>query len=106
MAFQEFNPMHPGELIYRTYIEPFDSVTAKKIASALCVAPSTFNRLLNGKTRLSPEMAVKLSAVLGRSAESWLRIQESFDLWHARQNVDISKLRKMNIDEFEEAKQS
>ena len=47
MAVREFNPMHPGELIYRTYIEPFDSVSAKKIAEALCVTPSSFNSVLN-----------------------------------------------------------
>jgi plasmid maintenance system antidote protein VapI len=33
-------------------------------------------------------MAVKLSAVLGRSAESWLRLQTNYDLWQSRQAID------------------
>jgi len=94
MVYQQFNPPHVGELIYRTYIEPFDNISANKIAAALDVAPSTFSRLLNGRADLSPEMAVKLSAVLGRSAESWMRLQESYDLWQARQSVDTQKLQK------------
>ncbi|WP_305906319.1 HigA family addiction module antitoxin (plasmid) [Methylomarinum sp. Ch1-1] len=103
MVYQQHNPPHVGELIYRTYIEPFDNVSANKVAEALGVAASTFNRLLNGKSDLSPEMAVKLSAVLGGSAESWLRLQESYDLWQARQRVDIRALHRMDFDELAEA---
>ncbi|EMR14095.1 plasmid maintenance system antidote protein [Methylophaga lonarensis MPL] len=99
MTYQQHQPPHVGALIYRTYIEPFEHVSANKIASALGVAPSTFNRLLNGKSDLSPEMAVKLSAVLGGSAESWLRLQESYDLWQARQQVNTQSLRRMKFDE-------
>lgn len=100
MTVREFNPMHPGEFIYRTYIEPFNRISARKIARALCVAPSTFNRLLNGKTRLSPEMAVRLSIVLGRSAESWLCIQGDYDLWQAQKKINIKSFQKMNFEEL------
>ncbi len=92
MAIQQHNPPHVGGLIFRTYIEPFDTVSANKIADALGVARSTFSRLLNGISDLSPEMAVRLSAVLGGSAESWLRIQENYDLWKAK------KLNRINFD--------
>lgn len=97
MAIQQHKPPHVGGLIYRTYIEPFDSVSANKVADALGVARSTFNRLLNGVSDLSPEMAVKLSAVLGGSAESWLRIQENYDLWKAREKVDTDKLNRIDF---------
>lgn len=103
MSFQQHNPPHVGELIYQTYIEPFDQISASKIAAALGVAASTFNRLLNGKADLTPEMAVKISAVLGGSAESWLRLQESYDLWQARQKIDTGSLKKLNFEEFAEA---
>ena len=85
MTFQQHTPPHPGVLIFRTYIEPFKSLTANQVADNLGVARSTFSRLLNGKAGLSPEMAVRLSKVLGSSAESWLALQESYDLWKARQ---------------------
>ncbi len=97
MTFQQHNPPHPGALIQRTYIEPFEAVTANNIADRLGVAHSTFNRLLNGRAGVSPEMAVRLSGVLGGSAESWLTLQESFDLWKARQAVDITALRRIDF---------
>ena len=64
MSFQQHNPPHVGGIIFRTYIEPFDNISANKIADALGVARSTFSRLMNGVSNLSPEMAVRLSVVL------------------------------------------
>ena len=99
MVFQQHNPPHPGALIRRTYIEPFKAITANQIAIRLGVARSTFNRLLNGNAGVSPEMAVRLSGVLGGSAESWLTLQESFDLWQARQMVDIKALEPIDFNQ-------
>ena len=92
MLFQQHDPPHPGALIRRTYIEPFSELSANKIADQLGVARSTFNRLLNGAAGISPQMAVRLSRVLGGSAESWLTLQESYDLWKVRQAVDVQSL--------------
>ncbi len=97
MTLQQHNPPHPGALIYRTYLESFSEVSANMIADQLAVARSTFNRLLNGKSGVSPEMAIRLSKVLGGSAESWLTLQESFDLWNARQLVDTKNLQRIDF---------
>jgi addiction module HigA family antidote len=99
MSFQQHNPPHVGGLIYRTYIEPFDDISANKIADALGVARSTFSRLINGVSDLSPEMAVRLSVVLGGSAESWLRLQENYDLWKAREKVNTENLHRIDFEE-------
>lgn len=98
MRLQQHNPPHPGALILRTYIEPFNEITGNKVADRLGVARSTFNRLLNGVSDVSPEMAVRLSEVLGGSAESWLTLQESFDLWEARQTVDTKNLERIDFN--------
>ena len=98
MSFQQHNPPHVGGLIYRTYIEPFDDISANKIADALGVARSTFSRLINGVSSLSPEMAVRLSAVLGGSAESWIRLQENYDLWKARESINTKNLTRIDFD--------
>lgn len=97
---QQHNPPHPGSLIRRTYIEPFEGISANNIADKLGVARSTFNRLLNANAGISPEMAVRLSQVLGGTAESWLTLQESYDLWQARQKVDISLLQRIDYSEM------
>ena len=68
------------------------------LADDLGVARSTFSRLVTGKSDLSPDMAVRLSVVLHSSTESWLRLQESFDLWRARQKVDTQNLNRINFD--------
>lgn len=98
MSLQQHNPPHPGALIQRTYIEPFAEITGNKIADRLGIARSTFNRLLNGVSNISPEMAVRLSSVLGGSAESWLTLQESYDLWKARQTVNTKNLQRIDFN--------
>jgi len=100
MTYQQHSPPHVGGMIYRTYIEPFDRLSANKVADTLGVARSTFNRLLNGVSDLSPEMAIRLSVVLGGSAESWMRLQENYDLWKARKKVDTEKLSRIDFEEM------
>ncbi|NQU32841.1 MAG: HigA family addiction module antidote protein [Bacteroidetes bacterium] len=70
------NPVHPGEFIQEIYIKPFN-ISFRKVAEKLRVAPSTFNRLINGETNVSPEMALCLSKTTGRSPESWLAMQDN-----------------------------
>jgi len=91
-----YNPPHPGEFIREVYILPFN-LSARKIANNLGVSPSTFNRLLNGESNVSPEMALRLSKSLGRSPESWLTIQDNYNLWHARKKIDLREVKRLNL---------
>ncbi|MCS5692100.1 HigA family addiction module antitoxin [Cyanobium sp. FGCU-6] len=83
------NPPHPGEFIRDIYLSELH-VSVRDVAAKLQVAPSTLNRILQGRSRVTPEMALRLSRCLGRSAESWLAMQDAYDLWHARQQLDLS----------------
>ncbi|MDP2714571.1 HigA family addiction module antitoxin [Rheinheimera sp.] len=87
------NPPHPGALI-KEAMEALD-VSARKLALALDVAPSTVQRLISGKSDISPEMAIRLSAVIGSSERVWMGMQDAYDLWHARQKIDTSKLQRL-----------
>lgn len=89
MAVQQYKPMHPGAFIKRVYLQPFN-VGSNELARKLHVSTGLVSRLLNGKTDISPEMALKLSKVVGRSPESWLIMQDNYDLWRARQDIDLS----------------
>jgi addiction module HigA family antidote len=82
------NPPHPGEFITAVYLEPND-ISGRVLAAKLRVSPSTLNRILTGTSGVTPEMALRLSKCLGRSAESWLAMQHSYDLWRAKRNVDL-----------------
>lgn len=82
------NPPHPGEFIKDTYIEPLD-ISLRKAALKLNVSASTFSRLIKGEADLSPEMALRLSKAFGRTPESWMQMQSNYDLWKARETVNL-----------------
>lgn len=90
------NPPHPGEFITDVYLEP-NHISGRELAMKLGVAPSTLSRVLNGSNRVSPEMALRLSKALGRSPESWLAMQYNYDLWQARQYVNLSGVGKITL---------
>lgn len=90
------NPPHPGEFIVGTYMEPFN-ISCRHLASKLDVAASTLNRILKGQSGVSPEMALRLSKALGRSPESWLAMQDAYDLWQAKKSVRLSKVSKLDL---------
>ena len=91
------NPPHPGEFIREVYLNEY-SISIRKVAESLGVSPSTFTRLLNGESNISPEMALRLSKAFGRSAESWLAMQDTFNLWRARKEVDLRNVKKIDIE--------
>jgi addiction module HigA family antidote len=90
------NPPHPGEFIAEVYLEP-NGISGRNLASRLGVSPSTLNRILTSRSSVSPEMALRLSKCLGRSAESWLAMQHSYDLWQAKKTVDLSDVQSMKL---------
>lgn len=90
------NPPHPGEFITAVYLEP-NGLSGRELATKLDVAPSTLNRVLTGGSGISPEMALRLSKALGRSAESWLAMQYNHDLWQARQRVNLGGVAKVRL---------
>ena len=71
--------VHPGGFIKRNYIDELN-LKAVELAGALEVSESTMSRLLHEKIDLSPQLAVKVSKVLGRSAESWMVMQANYTL--------------------------
>lgn len=91
------NPPHPGEFIKEVYLNPYN-ISSRQVAEKLKVSPSTFNRLIKGENNVSPEMALRLSKTLGRSAESWLSMQDAYNLWHAKKNVDLREVEKLQIN--------
>lgn len=90
------DPPHPGNFIQEVFLSHLD-MSRRTIALKLGVCPSTFLRLINGQSGISPEMALRLSKGLGRSPESWLAMQDNFDLWHARQNINIDDIEQIPI---------
>jgi antitoxin HigA-1 len=78
-----FNPPHPGEVL-RDGVFTETGITVTQFAERLGVTRVALSRVLNGKAAISADMAVRLSAALGGSAQSWLHMQANYDLWHAQ----------------------
>ncbi|KEY57305.1 HigA family addiction module antitoxin [Serratia sp. DD3] len=90
-----YNPPHPG-LLVKECLETL-GMSARALAKELGVAPSTVQRLISCKSDVSPEMALRLSVVVGSSSQVWMGLQADHDLWHAQQTIDISTLHKLHV---------
>lgn len=71
----------PGDIIQESLDEL--NVSLREFARAMEIAPSTASRLLTGKAALTPEMAIKLSVVIGSSPQMWLNLQNAWSLAEA-----------------------
>lgn len=91
-----YNPPHPGEFILHTYLEPF-GISCRSLAENLDVAASTLNRIIKEQSGISPEMALRLSISLGRSPESWLAMQDAYDLWQAKKKGNLKQVKKIKL---------
>ncbi len=89
-----YNPPHPFEIIKEFCVDPLN-INVTEAAKALGVTRKTLSALLNGRAGISPEMALRLSKVFGRSPEAWLKLQLQYDLWKAKQSIDIGNLKRI-----------
>ena len=87
-------PCHPGEIL-REIVLPAIARPDQEVAKALGITRKQLRDLVAERVPLTPEVAVRLEAAFGRSAPAWLRLQETYDLRHARRSVDISSIPRL-----------
>ena len=85
---------HPGEILRELCFEPL-GLSITRAAEALGVSRKTLSAILNGRTGISPEMAIRLSIAFDTSAESWLNQQSQYDLWQVRQKQREIKVERL-----------
>jgi len=78
---------HPGAIIREEYINEL-GLQQSELADALEINKATLSRLVNERSDLTPELAIKISQVLGGSPESWMNLQTH----HALSRVKAAKL--------------
>jgi len=76
-----FNPPHPGKVL-RDYLE---GVSVTDAAIALKITRTQLSRILNAHAAITADMALRLSCLLGTSAEMWVDMQSEYELWQASQ---------------------
>jgi addiction module HigA family antidote len=80
-----YNPPHPGETIDEDCIQAV-GWTKTDAAKALKISRELLSRICHGHAPVTPDVALRLEQVFGSSAETWLAMQQSYDLWQARQH--------------------
>jgi antitoxin HigA-1 len=80
------NPVLPGEMLLEEFLKPLN-LTQKAFANHIEVDIKTVNRLIQGHTAMTPELAVKFAAAFSMSAEFWLNLQHAVDIWKVHQRA-------------------
>jgi addiction module HigA family antidote len=88
------NPPHPGLSVRHDCLDPL-GLSVTDAARALGVTRQALNNLVNGKSGISPEMAIRLDKAFGGGAEIWLGLQLDYDLAQARKNERAIKVRRL-----------
>lgn len=76
-------PTHPGKMLLEEFLKPLE-ITQVELAKHLGVSYPRLNEIIKKRRSVTPDTALRLSKVLGMSAEFWLGLQLDWDLWHAQ----------------------
>ena len=81
-------PTHPGIILEEHYINPLD-IDRSVLADATGISRNTLYRILSGKSRITANVAVRLSKALKTTPELWLNLQQKCDVWEAENNEEL-----------------
>jgi antitoxin HigA-1 len=89
------NPPHPGEVLRDLCLTPL-GLTVTDAARALGVSRKTLSSIVNGRSGISADMAVRLSIAFATTPESWLNQQLQYDLWQAERNRKKMRVKRLS----------
>ena len=87
-------PTHPGEMLFEEFIKPL-KLTQTEVAQRLGISYPRLNEIIKGRRRVTPDTALRLSQVLGMSADFWLGLQQDWDLWNAMNSPESKQILKL-----------
>jgi addiction module HigA family antidote len=91
-------PAHPGRIVRSACFEP-SGLSVTDGAKLLGVTRQALNNVINGKSGISPEMAIRLTKAFGSTPETWLKMQLAYDLAEARKQEHRIKVRRYRGEE-------
>ncbi len=92
-------PAHPGEMLLEEFVKPL-ALTQTELARRLGISYQRLNEIIKGRRSVTPDTALRLSQVLGMSADFWLGLQQDWDLWHMIHSPaakEISRLKPIRL---------
>ena len=93
------NPVHPGRIVRHDCLEPL-GLSVTEGAKVLGVTRQALNNVINGKSGISPEMAIRLTKAFGSTAETWLRMQVAYDLAQAQKHESSIRVERYRAEEL------
>ena len=79
-------PTTPGEILSEEFLKPL-GVTQAELAAHIGCDVKVINRIVNGRSSLTAEMAIRLGAALNMSPEFWLNAQQAVDIYQASKKI-------------------
>jgi antitoxin HigA-1 len=95
-------PTHPGEMLLEEFLKPL-GMTQVELAAKINVSYPRVNEIVNGKRGITPDTALRLSALFGTTPEVWLNGQRNWDLWHAMRAPgakDLKSIKRLSAPKF------
>lgn len=89
-------PTHPGAILRDTVL-PAVNVSKSEFAHLLGISRQHLYDIVNERKPISPEVAVRLGKLLGNGAGLWVRMQAAYDTWQAEREVDVSKIKTLQV---------
>lgn len=86
-----FNPPHPGKSLKLLYMEP-NKLSVAALALRTGISRKHLSNIVNGKVPITVEVALKLAKCFNTSPEVWLKEQLTYDLWQAKQNINLDDI--------------
>lgn len=87
-------PIHPGEILLEDYLLPL-AMTPHALAKALQVTPTRINDIVKQRRGITADTALRLARYFGGDAQSWLNLQQAYDLKMASNDALAQVLQKI-----------
>ena len=87
-------PTHPGKMLFEEFVKPLE-ITQTELARRLGVSYPRLNEIIKGRRSVTPDTALRLSRVLGMSADFWLGLQQDWDLWHTMNSPEAKEISRL-----------
>ena len=85
-------PQHPGKAIRISCLEP-NNLTVTEGAKILGVTRQNLNNIVNGKSAVSPEMAIRVAKAFGGTPDAWYRMQSAYAIAQAKKKSGKIKVK-------------
>jgi len=89
-----YNPQHPGIILKDEVLIPL-GISVAEAAMKLGVSRQNLSGVLNGRISITPNMALRIAKAFNSTPEVWLREQLAYDLWHAKQTINLDNVQVM-----------